>query len=142
VDDGVALIHTIGRSRGPGSTSRWLQKYIFPGGYSPALSELSPWFERSGLVLTDLEVLRMHYAHTIRLWRERFGRNRDLIASIYDERMCRMFEFYLAGAELTFRHQRHVNFQLQFSRDVNVPGLTRNYMMTAPVRRAVEMAGD
>jgi cyclopropane-fatty-acyl-phospholipid synthase len=142
VADGVALIHTIGRSRGPGSTARWLQKYIFPGGYSPALSELVPWFEKSGLVLTDLEVLRMHYAYTIRLWRERFRRNRDLIASIYDERMCRMFEFYLAGAELTFRYQRHVNFQMQFSRDVNVPGLTRDYMMTAPARKSVEMAGD
>jgi cyclopropane-fatty-acyl-phospholipid synthase len=142
VDDGMALIHTIGRSRGPGSTSRWLQKYIFPGGYSPALSELAPRFERSGLVLTDLEVLRMHYAHTIRLWRERFRRNHDLIASIYDERMCRMFEFYLAGAELTFRHQRHVNFQMQFSRDVNVPRLTRDYMMIPAARKTAELVGD
>ena len=138
--DGVALIHTIGRSEGPGHTAQWLAKYIFPGGYSPALSELAPHFEGSGLVLTDLEVLRLHYAKTIRLWRERFSRNRDVIASIYDERFCRMFEFYLAGAELTFRHEGHVNFQLQFSRDVTVPRLTRDYMLGGGVER-VEAAG-
>ena len=91
-------------------------------------------------MLTDLEVLRLHYAKTIRLWRERFSRNRDVIASIYDERFCRMFEFYLAGAELTFRHEGHVNFQLQFSRDVTVPRLTRDYMMGGGVER-VEAAG-
>jgi cyclopropane-fatty-acyl-phospholipid synthase len=131
--DGIALIHTIGRSQGPGHTARWLEKYIFPGGYSPALSELAPHFERPDMVLTDLEVLRLHYARTIRLWRERFSRNRDVIASLYDERFCRMFEFYLAGAELTFRHEGHVNFQLQFSRTVEVPQLTRDYMLTGQV---------
>jgi cyclopropane-fatty-acyl-phospholipid synthase len=130
--DGVALIHTIGRSDGPGHTARWLQKYIFPGGYSPALSELAPHFERAGLILTDLEVLRLHYARTIRLWRERFGRNRDVIASIYDMRFCRMFEFYLCAVELAFRHQGHVNFQLQFSRAVAIPDFTRDYMLAAP----------
>jgi cyclopropane-fatty-acyl-phospholipid synthase len=134
--DGVALIHTIGRSQGPGNTARWLEKYIFPGGYSPALSELAPHFERPDLVLTDVEVLRLHYARTIRLWRERFSRNRDVIASLYDERFCRMFEFYLAGAELTFRHEGHVNFQLQFSRSVQVPALTRDYMLQPVAVRA------
>jgi cyclopropane-fatty-acyl-phospholipid synthase len=134
-DDGIALIHTIGRSQGPGHTARWLEKYIFPGGYSPALSELAPYFERQDFVLTDVEVLRLHYARTIRLWRERFSRNRDVIASIYDERFCRMFEFYLAGAELTFRYEGHVNFQLQFSRRIDVPALTRDYMM-APAAQA------
>ena len=127
--DGVALIHTIGRSQGPGHTAQWLEKYIFPGGYSPALSELAPHFEHPDLVLTDVEVLRLHYARTIRLWRERFSRNRDVIASIYDERFCRMFEFYLAGAELTFRYEGHVNFQLQFSRNIAVPRLTRDYLL-------------
>jgi cyclopropane-fatty-acyl-phospholipid synthase len=135
--DGLALIHTIGRSEGPGDTARWLEKYIFPGGYSPALSELAPHFERPGLVLTDIEVLRLHYARTIRLWRERFSRNRDVIASIYDERFCRMFEFYLAGAELTFRHEGHVNYQLQFSRNIQVPRLTRGYMLNARPARMV-----
>ena len=125
---GVALLHTIGRSNGPSSTSRWITKYIFPGGYSPALSEVLPEIERSGLMVTDVEVLRLHYAETIRHWRRRFAANRDAITTLYDERFCRMFEFYLCGAELAFRRQDHVNFQIQLVRDRCSLPLARDYM--------------
>ena len=127
--DGIALIHHIGRSDGPGSTSPWLQKYIFPGGYSPALSETVPAIERSGLMITDLETWRLHYAQTLRLWRERFDANRDEIRALYDERFCRMFEFYLVGAELAFRRQREVVFQVQLAREPEALPLTRDYML-------------
>ena len=126
--DGVALLHTIGRSDGPGTTNPWIAKYIFPGGYSPALSEVMTPIERSGLVVTDVEVLRLHYAETLRHWRRRFAANRDAIAALYDERFCRMFEFYLAGSELAFRHQDHVNFQVQIARDQTAVALTRDYI--------------
>jgi len=127
--DGVALIHTIGRSDGPGTTNAWLAKYIFPGGYSPALSEVLPAIERSGLFATDIEVLRLHYAETLRHWRRRFAANRDTIAALYDERFCRMFEVYLAGSEIAFRRQGIVNFQLQLTRGVSAVPLTRDYMI-------------
>ena len=130
--EGVALIHHIGRAAGPGSTSPWLQKYIFPGGYSPALSDVMPDIERSNLIATDIEVLRLHYARTLRLWRERFAQHRDEIRDLYDERFCRMFEFYLAGAELTFRHERHVVFQIQLSPSQTSLPFTRDYMSAAP----------
>ena len=103
--DGVALLHAIGRSDGPGFTNPWIAKYIFPGGYCPALSEVLPPIEQSGLVATDIEILRLHYAETLRHWRRRFAANRDTIASLYDERFCRMFEFYLCGAEIAFRRE-------------------------------------
>jgi cyclopropane-fatty-acyl-phospholipid synthase len=130
--DGVALIHAIGRSDGPSSTNPWIDKYIFPGGYCPSLSEVLPSVERSGLVATDIEILRLHYAQTLRQWRWRFNANRDTIASIYDERFCRMFEFYLAGAELTFRHERHVVFQIQLSPSQTALPFTRDYMSAEP----------
>ncbi len=114
-DDGAALIHHIGRSDGPGCTAPWLQKYIFPGGYAPALSEVLPAIEKSGLLLTDVETWVLHYARTIELWRERFARHRDEIRDLHDERFCRMFEFYLAGAELAFRRERQVVYQLQLT---------------------------
>jgi cyclopropane-fatty-acyl-phospholipid synthase len=126
--DGVALIHTIGRSDGPGTTNPWIAKYIFPGGYSPALSEMMLPIERSGLIATDVEILRLHYAETLRHWRRRFGANRDAIAALYDERFCRMFEFYLAGSELAFRHQDHVNFQVQITREQAAAPLARDYI--------------
>ena len=128
-EDGVALVHSIGRSEGPGSTNPWLAKYIFPGGYSPALSEVLPAVERSGLWVTDIEILRLHYAETLRHWRRRFAANRDAILSLYDERFCRMFEFYLAGAELAFRRSDHMNWQLQLSPSVTAVPLTRDYMV-------------
>jgi cyclopropane-fatty-acyl-phospholipid synthase len=126
--DGVALIHTIGRTDGPGTTNAWIAKYIFPGGYSPALSEMMLPIERSGLIATDVEVLRLHYAETLRHWRRRFAANRDAIQALYDERFCRMFEFYLAGSELAFRYQEHVNFQVQLTRQQTAAPLTRDYI--------------
>lgn len=136
VPDGVALIHAIGRPDGPGTTNPWLQKYIFPGGYSPALSEVLPSIERSGLLLTDLEILRLHYAKTLRHWRERFARNRDAIAALYDERFCRMWEFYLTACELSFRHQGHFVWQAQLAHRQDVVPLTREYLYApAAVRR-------
>lgn len=129
--DGVALIHTIGRLDGPGTTNEWIRKYIFPGGYSPALSEVMPAVERSGLITTDVEVLRLHYAETLRHWRRRFAASRDVIASLYDETFCRMFEFYLAGSELSFRCSGHVNFQIQLTRELGVLPLARDYMVQA-----------
>lgn len=126
--DGVAMIHSIGRMDGPGSTNPWINKYIFPGGYSPALSEVIPSVERAGLWIADCEILRLHYAKTIKLWRERFAANREKIKALYDERFCRMFEFYLVGAELSFRLQGHMNFQLQLTPDINAVPLTRDYL--------------
>jgi cyclopropane-fatty-acyl-phospholipid synthase len=129
VPDGVALLHSIGRSSGPSATNPWLTKYIFPGGYAPALSEVLPAVERSGLWVTDIEILRLHYAETLRHWRRRFAANRDAIAELYDERFCRMFEFYLAGCELAFRRSDHMNFQLQLSPSREALPLTRDYML-------------
>ncbi|HYF85508.1 cyclopropane-fatty-acyl-phospholipid synthase family protein [Azospirillum sp.] len=128
-DDGVALIHAIGRLEGPGATNPWIRKYIFPGGYSPALSEVLPVIERSGLFTTDLEVLRMHYAETLRHWRSRFDARRDEAKALYDERFCRMWEFYLAGVELAFRLQGHMVFQVQVARTLGAVPLTRDYMV-------------
>jgi cyclopropane-fatty-acyl-phospholipid synthase len=127
-DDGIALLHSIGRSDGPGHTNPWIRKYIFPGGYSPAISEVLPVLEKTGLWLTDLEVLRLHYAETLRNWRTRFLANRERIKAIYDERFCRMWEFYLAGSEVAFRWQGHMNFQMQIAKRVDSVPLTRDYM--------------
>jgi cyclopropane-fatty-acyl-phospholipid synthase len=133
--DGVALLHAIGRSDGPTFTNPWIAKYIFPGGYCPALSEVLPAVEKSGLITTDIEVLRLHYAETLRHWRRRFAANRDTIASLYDERFCRMFEFYLCGAEIAFRRERHMVFQIQLTHDQTTVPLTRDYI-TDNERRA------
>ncbi len=135
--DGVALIHAIGRSDGPCCTNAWIDKYIFPGGYSPALSEVLPSVERSGLVATDIEILRLHYAETLRHWRWRFTANRDAIASIYDERFCRMFEFYLCGSELAFRRGAHMVFQIQLGARQDAVPLTRDYMYAGAGRIGV-----
>jgi cyclopropane-fatty-acyl-phospholipid synthase len=135
--DGVAVLHAIGRSDGPSCTNPWIDKYIFPGGYSPALSEVLPAVERSGLVATDIEILRLHYAQTLRHWRWRFAANRDTIASIYDERFCRMFEFYLAGSELAFRRGGHMVFQIQLGARQDAVPLTRDYLYEAAGRIGV-----
>jgi cyclopropane-fatty-acyl-phospholipid synthase len=127
-DDGVALLHSIGRHDGPASTNPWIRKYIFPGGYSPAVSEVMPVVERTGLWVTDIEVLRLHYAETARAWRLRFNANRERIRALYDERFCRMWEFYLAIAEVAFRYQGHMNFQMQLARRVDAVPLTRDYI--------------
>jgi cyclopropane-fatty-acyl-phospholipid synthase len=128
---GVALVHAIGRLDGPYATNAWLDKYIFPGGYSPALSEVFPAVERSGLITTDVEILRLHYAETLRQWRKRFAARRDVIAGMYDERFCRMFEFYLAGSELAFRRQEHMVWQLQLERERGTVPLSRDYIAAA-----------
>jgi cyclopropane-fatty-acyl-phospholipid synthase len=133
-DDGVALIHAIGRADGPGSTNPWIAKYIFPGGYSPALSEVLSVVERSGLWATDIEVLRLHYAKTLAHWRDRFAKHRATLAKLYDERFCRMFEFYLIGSELAFRRMGHMNWQLQLTRNVDALPLARDYMLEAEHR--------
>jgi cyclopropane-fatty-acyl-phospholipid synthase len=127
-DDGVALIHSIGRSDGPGYTNAWLRKYIFPGGYSPAISEVVPVVERTGLWITDIEVLRLHYAETLKNWRARFVANRERVRALYDERFCRMWEFYLAASEVAFRRQGHMNFQMQLAKRVDTVPITRDYM--------------
>jgi cyclopropane-fatty-acyl-phospholipid synthase len=127
-DDGVAVIHTIGRSDPPTATSPFIAKYIFPGGYIPALSEVAASIERSGLIITDLEVLRLHYAETLRAWRERFLANWDKAAAIRDERFCRMWEFYLAASETAFRYQDLVVFQVQLVKRVKALPITRDYM--------------
>ncbi len=127
-DDGAMLLHTIGRSDGPGATNAWIAKYIFPGGYAPALSEIIPAIERNGLAVTDVEVLRMHYADTLVEWQKRFQANRAEVAKLYDERFCRMWEFYLAGAEMAFRHDGQVVYQIQIARRLDTLPLTRDYM--------------
>ncbi len=133
--DGVALIHAIGRHDGGGSTNPWLRKYIFPGGYSPALSEVLPAVERSGLMSTDIEILRLHYAETLKQWRRRFMANHDAIVSIYDDRFCRMFEFYLAACEVTFRKAGHMVWQVQLAHSHDAVPLTRDYI--GPAEAAV-----
>ena len=127
-EDGVMLLHSIGRMEPPGGTNPWLRKYIFPGGYTPALSEVFAAAERVGLWVTDVEVLRLHYAATLREWRRRFESNRDKIRAIYDERFCRMWEFYLVGCELSFRHLGQMVFQMQLSRRLDTVPLTRDYI--------------
>jgi len=129
--DGVALLHAIGRSDGPGATNRWIAKYIFPGGYAPALSEVLPSVERAGLWATDIEILRLHYAETLARWRRRFLANRDTVASVTDERFCRMWEFYLVGSELAFRREGHMVFQIQLARSQSAVPLTRDYITAA-----------
>jgi cyclopropane-fatty-acyl-phospholipid synthase len=127
-DDGVALIHSIGRYDGPSFTQPWIAKYIFPGGYIPALSEVLACVERSGLIVADIELLRLHYADTLRLWRARFTAQRDEIARLYDERFCRMWEFYLCISELAFRYRGHMVFQLQLAKRLDAAPLTRDYI--------------
>ena len=132
-DDGVMLLHAIGRMEPPGGTNTWLRKYIFPGGYSPALSEVLAAVEKAGLWVTDIEVLRLHYAHTLRHWRQRFRANREKIMEMagYDERFCRMWEFYLAGCEISFRYMNQMVFQIQIARRQDAVPLTRDYMVDA-----------
>jgi cyclopropane-fatty-acyl-phospholipid synthase len=128
-DDGVAVLHSIGRMEPPGGTNPWLRKYIFPGGYTPALSEVLSAIERVGLWVTDIEILRLHYAETLRHWRQRFEANRARIADIYDERFCRMWEFYLVGCEIAFRRLNQMVFQIQIARRQDAVPLTRDYMV-------------
>jgi cyclopropane-fatty-acyl-phospholipid synthase len=127
-DDGVALIHTIGRADGPGATDPWTAKYIFPGGYAPALSEIMPHVEKNYLYTTDIEILRLHYAKTIWEWYERTRKAKPQIIALYDERFYRMWTFYLAAARAAFLNLGHVNFQLQLTKKVDTVPLTRDYL--------------
>ncbi len=127
-DDGVALVHTIGRTDGPGVTDPWIRKYIFPGGYSPTLSEILPAIENLRLLATDVEVLRLHYALTLRHWRARFAARRDRIVALYDARFARMWEYYLALSEISFRCLDNVNFQIQLAKRQDAVPLTRDYL--------------
>jgi cyclopropane-fatty-acyl-phospholipid synthase len=132
-DDGVMLLHAIGRMEPPGGTNVWLRKYIFPGGYSPALSEVLAAIEKTGLWVTDIEVLRLHYAETLRLWRQRFLANRERLKQLagYDDRFLRMWEFYLCGCEVAFRYMNQMVFQIQIARRQDAVPLTRDYMVDA-----------
>ena len=140
-DNGVALIHTIGRADGPGAANAWINKYIFPGGYVPALSEILPAIERAGLYVTDIEVLRLHYAATLKAWRQRFNMNQQRVAEIYDERFCRMWEFYLASCEAAFRHGGLLNFQIQLSKRIDAVPLTRDYIVDWERSHVTHVAG-
>ncbi|MGH6953968.1 MAG: class I SAM-dependent methyltransferase, partial [Alphaproteobacteria bacterium] len=128
-EDGVALLHSIGRMQPPGVTNPWLRKYIFPGGYTPALSEVLAAVERVGLWVTDVEILRLHYAETIREWRRRFETNREAIKALNDERFCRMWEFYLTVCEVAFRHMDHMVFQMQIARRQDAVPIRRDYVV-------------
>ncbi len=127
-ETGVAMIHTIGRAAPPASTGPWIRKYIFPGGYVPALSEVMGPVERHDLWTTDIEVWRMHYARTLAHWRQRFEDKLDQVRAMYDDRFCRMWRFYLIASELSFSLGRQVVFQMQFSRDQEAVPLTRDYL--------------
>ena len=141
-EHGVALIHTIGRSGPPTATHPFIAKYIFPGGYIPSLSEMVHGIERSGLIIADIEVLRLHYQKTLRVWRERFLANWDKAAAIRDETFCRMWEFYLAGSEAAFRYQGLVVFQVQLVKRIDALPLTRDYMVDAEQRLLEQDALD
>jgi cyclopropane-fatty-acyl-phospholipid synthase len=127
-EDGIALIHTIGRAGGPGATDPWTAKYIFPGGYTPAYSELAKHIERAWLWPTDIEVWRMHYAWTLEHWLKRCRARKADIVALYDERFFRMWEFYFAGAIMAFRHDDHLVWQIQLSRKRDSVPVTREYM--------------
>ncbi len=127
-EKGIALIHTIGSSMPPRDPQPWITKYIFPGGYTPSLSEVAKPIENSGLIVSDIEVLRMHYAHTLRNWKERFLSKKDTILGMFDEKFFRMWEFYLASCEMAFKWGDQVVFQFQLSKDnTSVPN-TRDYI--------------
>ena len=127
-DDGVALIHTIGTADRPSPTNAWIDKYIFPGGYIPPLSQVTPAIERAGLYVTDIEILRLHYAETLRAWRQRFLANIERVREMYDDRFCRMWEYYLAASEVSFRNSGLVVFQIQLAKRVADLPLTRDYI--------------
>jgi cyclopropane-fatty-acyl-phospholipid synthase len=138
-DDGVMLLHSIGRSGPPSVTNPWIAKYIFPGGYIPALSEIVPVVERHGLMVSDVEILQLHYAETLKAWRERFLAHRDEVEKLYDQRFVRMWEFYLACSEMAFRQGEMVVFQIQMAKRKGITPATRDYIAHEEARlRALE----
>jgi len=128
-NDGTAVIHSIGRMDGPGVTDAFIRKYIFPGGYVPALSQVTTAVERAGLWITDIEILRLHYAETLRHWRRRFLSAHAAIEEVYDTRFCRMWEYYLAASEMAFRHKGFFVFQIQLAKRVDSVPTVRDYMV-------------
>ncbi len=132
--DGVMLLHTIGRTGAPYPTNAWITRYIFPGGHLPTLSQITPAIERSGLIVTDVEVLRLHYARTLAAWRARFAARREAARALYDERFCRMWDWYLAASEAAFRYEDLVVFQIQLARRNDVVPLTRDYVAREEAR--------
>jgi cyclopropane-fatty-acyl-phospholipid synthase len=133
-DDGVALLHFIGRKSAPGITNPWIAKYIFPGGYIPALSEVLPAIERAHLIVTDIEVLQLHYAETLKAWRERFLAHREEAERLYDRHFVRMWEFYLASSEMAFRDGDMVVFQIQMAKRKGILPATRDYIAREEAR--------
>ena len=127
-EDGIALLHTIGCGDEPGPTNPWVTKYIFPGGYLPALSDITPVIEKSDLITTDIETLRLHYAYTLKAWRDRFLAKRQEMIELYDERFCRMWEFFLAASEAAFRFDRTLVFQVQMAKHEDSVPITRDYI--------------
>jgi len=127
-DKGLALVHTIGSVNGPRDPQPWISKYIFPGGYTPSMSELSVPIEKSGLILSDTEVLRMHYSHTLRNWKERFLNNKTKVLEMFDEKFFRMWEFYLTSCEMVFKWGDQVVFQFQLTKDFSTAPITRDYI--------------
>jgi cyclopropane-fatty-acyl-phospholipid synthase len=140
-DDGIVLLHAIGRASPPGITNPWIAKYIFPGGYIPALSEVLPAIERAGLLVTDVEILQLHYAETLRAWRQRFLAHRDEVVRIYDQRFVRMWEFYLACSEMAFRKGDMIVFQIQMAKKKGVTPATRDYISREEARLRAREAG-
>ena len=140
-DDGGMLLHSIGRSTGPDVTSPWIRKYIFPGGYIPALSEVMPAIEKAGLLICDMEILRLHYAETLKAWRDRFMARREEAVRLYDETFARMWEFYLAASEMSFRVQNMMNFQLQLTKRQGIVPMTRDYIGREEGRLRLKEAG-
>jgi cyclopropane-fatty-acyl-phospholipid synthase len=138
-DDGVMLLHSIGRKSSPSITNPWIAKYIFPGGYIPALSEILPAIEHARLIVTDIEILQLHYAETLKAWRERFLAHRDEVIRLYDQRFVRMWEFYLASSEMSFRDGDMVVFQIQMAKRKGITPATRDYIAREEKRlRGVE----
>jgi cyclopropane-fatty-acyl-phospholipid synthase len=140
--DGIALIHTIGRAAPPGATAPWVEKYIFPGGYVPSLSEAATAFEKEGLVETDIEVWRLHYAETLKHWYQRFQAREAEARALYDERFCRMWRYYLKASEMTFRHDNQVVFQIQLARRQEAVPLTRDYLYARAGDKTVSHAAE
>ncbi len=127
-DNGVAVIHAIGKFHTPAPLNPWMAKYIFPGAYTPTLAEQTKAIEKAGLWVTDVEILRVHYADTLKAWRRRFQQNIDTARALYDDRFCRMWDFYLAGCEAAFRRGELMVFQIQLAKAVDTLPLTRDYM--------------
>lgn len=140
--DGIALVHTIGWTAPPSATNPWISKYIFPGGYIPTLSETMAGVENARLWAADVECWRLHYAYTLRHWFDRFNANVDDVRAIYDDRFVRMWRFYLAACEQTFRYGRQAVFQLQLSREVDAVPLTRDYLYPAQQDHAAQRAAE